>query len=59
MTQDEFDKTAWGAGAEIIYKGQTLPVCAVDFDERLIAYPCDNASEMSWVRCENADIVTA
>lgn len=59
MTEQEFDNTEWSAGMEFRYKGkgEKLPVCAVDFEERLIAYPCDNAQEMSWVRCENAVLV--
>jgi hypothetical protein len=57
MTEEEFNNTKWGANMEMRYKGKIYPIAAVDFEERLIAYPCDNFQEMSWVRCENVKVI--
>lgn len=57
MLVEDFNNTDWGANMEMKYKGNKYPVCAVDFEEKLVAYPCDNFQEMSWVRCENMNLV--
>lgn len=56
MTVEEFDSTAFGANMEMKYRGVKYPIVSVDFEERLLAYPCDNFQELSWVRCENVTL---
>lgn len=62
MTQEEFDNVEWNAGSEVIYKGNTLCVGSVDFEERLIGtYKSEDANldeiKFDWIRCENAELL--
>ena len=66
MTIEEFDNVGWNEGSEVIYKGNTLCVGSVDFEEKLIGvYDVNNDNSPScdcdkfyWVRCENVELIT-
>lgn len=60
MTITDFNKTAFAYGTRIIYNGKEYPVVSVDFVEALIAIIKDTDAdepELSWVRCENCQII--
>lgn len=56
MTIEEFNKTRWGANMKFAYKGNVFDVTSVNFGEALIGY-CTDDDELSWVRCENIDLL--
>ena len=62
MTQEEFDKTAFGFGMLADYKGKTFAIAQVDFEERLIGIVgevevADEDDDITWKRCENIEQV--
>lgn len=62
MTIEKFDTIGWNAASKVVYKGNTLNVGSVDFEEKLIGtYPSDsdNLDEITfdWIRCENAELI--
>ena len=57
MTQDEFNGTKRTGGMIIVYGGQQYPVASVCFVEMLIGYATEFDDELSWVRCENVELI--
>jgi hypothetical protein len=62
MTLEEFSNTRFGFGMRAIYKGQVYLVKTVDFEESLLGLLLpDNQEgddwEVSWVRCENIELI--
>lgn len=57
MTIEEFNKTQWGANMKFAYRGANYEVCSVNFFEALIGYCADHDDELSWVRCENIELL--
>lgn len=57
MTIEEFDNKSWGAGSTIGYRGFERAVVSVDFQEKLIAFAPYVDEQLTWVRCENAEII--
>lgn len=64
MTEAEFDKQSFGAGDKARYTdGQVYDVAQVDFQERLIGLLMHisggEPDDISWVRCENVEYLSA
>jgi len=63
MTIQEFDLHRFGAKQKVIYKNETWPLIEVDFEEKLFAIPneigieVNCADQLTWIRCENAQII--
>ena len=57
MTQEEFNKTSFGKGDAIIYKGITYPLSEVDFEEQLFGINIFGDYNINWIRCENATFI--
>lgn len=63
MTIEQFNNTRFGAGDEVIYKGETWPIIEVDFEEALFGIPNERgitvevADQITWVRCENCTFI--
>lgn len=61
MTIEEFNKTGFTGCMKAMYKGQAYEIASVDFEEKLIGLvlniPGSEEGEVSWVRCENCEIV--
>ncbi len=62
MTLDQFDNTRFGAGDKARYRdGNTYDIKSVDFEERLIGLLMNisggEPDDISWVRCENCDLI--
>jgi hypothetical protein len=61
MTIDEFRKYRWGAGMKAKYRNSEYPIVSCDFDEELVGLKnvVSGSDDLTWVRCENIEIVTA
>lgn len=62
MTIQEFDKTGWTGKMKGIYKKEIFNIASVDFEEKLIGLllPCNELKddfELTWVRCENVELI--
>jgi len=67
MTSKEFDETKFSAGQKVNYKGRwnneykEYPIASIDFEEQLfgllILTEDGDHNEISWVRCENCNIL--
>lgn len=60
MTIEEFNNTKFSIHDWAIYKGAKYKIASVDFEEQLIGLLMnndpENPKEISWVRCENAEL---
>lgn len=61
MTQSEFQKTSFGRGDKVEYRGNMYLLAAVDFEEQLIGFVSEEDFdsgdyEYSWARCENCKV---
>lgn len=60
MTQEEFDKTSFGANMDCIYHGERCGIASVNFTERLLGLSADGDDvddDLTWVRCENVEMI--
>ena len=57
MTQIDFDDTKWSSGMKMVYENEKHNIVSVDFHERLIAFDAGFDNEVTWVRCENAELI--
>lgn len=60
MTIEEFDKMGFSCKTIVEYKGVNYNVESVDFAEKLIGIDFfkDEEYGLSWVRCENTNLVS-
>lgn len=63
MTIEEFNTTGFTGKMRCTYKGEEYLLASVDFEEKLIGILLpDNEfkddHELSWVRCENIELIT-
>jgi hypothetical protein len=61
VTIEEFRKYRWGAGMKAKYHSGEYPIVSCDFEEELVGLKnvVSGSDNITWVRCENMDIVTA
>jgi hypothetical protein len=61
MTIEEFNKLRFGAGDQVIFKGEIYDLVSVDFEEALIGIDerlvGSEEDDISWKRCENCELV--
>lgn len=60
MTIEEFDNYRFGAGMKVKYKHCVYDVVTVNFGERLFGLgddSCEDDEDLTWVRCENAEVI--
>jgi hypothetical protein len=57
MTQDQFNNTFFTKRHRIKYDGQIYPLAGVDFKEQLLAYHEEGNNDLTWVRCENVELL--
>lgn len=61
MTQEQFDKQKWGVDMKCVYDERIRDIVSVDFEERLIGLRpetiFDKGDDISWVRCENVELI--
>lgn len=55
MTKKEFDIQKWKAEMKAEYRGVEFDIATVNFREQLVGLLDDG--EITWVRCENIDLV--
>ena len=60
MTIDEFNNTSWRPNMFAMYKGNLHLIASCDFEECLVGLDgvVLGSEEISWVRCENIELVT-
>lgn len=63
MTIEDFNTTGFTGKMRCIYKGKEYILASVDFEEKLVGILLpDNQYqddfELSWVRCENIELIT-
>ena len=58
MTIEEFNEVGFSGGMHMVYQGVSYEICAVELEEKLIAFQLEPDSEQySWARCENCEVV--
>jgi hypothetical protein len=58
MTQQEFAKQGFRFGDKVSYKGIDYEICAIEFEEMLIAIDeTGDPKNLSWKRCENVELI--
>jgi len=57
MKIEEFNKTRFGVKTIIKYKGEQFNVFSVDFEEKLIGFVENKDEQLTWIRCENCEII--
>ncbi len=57
MTIEEFNIMTFVTEMKARYKEDTFEIVSVDFEEKLIGLDMTGDDIISWVRCENVEIV--
>ena len=57
MTKEEFNKIGFTANMKAMYRGKEHPIISFDSIESLIGIGVEHDEDITWVRCENVEIV--
>lgn len=60
MTLAEFNQQGWRPNMWAEYKGKVYAIASCDFEEQLVGLDgvIEYCDEITWVRCENINLIT-